>query len=288
MNYINHLSRFYARLNKETRLNANHISLYLALFQCWNSYRFQNPFPLWRQWVMKVSGIGAKSTYGKCIRDLHRFGYIIYSQALHRFHYPKVSIVHLAGTPGVPELPFLDPAASSDTDGQDPGTGFDALPVPVLTALTANIDTAPVPDSDMLLLKIGTHPVPLLDHINKQSLNNINREREAHTQIPPSDRQQEMQTNTSRAAAAPSLDEVRLYFKDAGFPDEEASLFFSHYQANGWKQGGRIPIADWQAAACKWIGYDRKLRTISHAKFGKHNGTNHLHVQQDKDYSEPL
>ena len=286
MNYINHLSRFYARLNKETRLNANHISLYLALFQCWNSYRFENPFPLWRQWLMTVSGIGAKSTYGKCIRDLHRFGYIIYSQALNRFHFPKVSIVRLAGTPGVPELPFLDPAISNATDGQDPG----ALPVPVLPTLPVNISTAPVPDSDMLQLKIGTQPVPLLDHINKQSINNINNEREPPTQISSSDHQQEMQTNTSRAAApaVPSFDDVLQYFSQAGFPQSEASLFFNHYQANGWKQGGRTPITDWQAAACKWIGYDRKHRNHPFAKFGKYHGTEHLNVQQDKDYSEPL
>lgn len=282
MNYISHLNLFYARLHKETRLNANHISLYLALFQCWNSYRFENPFPIWRERVMLLSGIGAKSTYGKCIKELHRFGYIVFNQSLNRYHRPKVSIVRLAGTPGVPQLHLFNPRSDNDT-------GNDTLPVPALPTAPAKSGTGPVPDSDALLLKIGAASVPISGHINKQFINNVNSERGTHTQDPPLDSHQEMQTDVPRAAlAVPSLPEVLHYFKQAGFPETEASLFFNHYQANGWKQGGRIPITDWQAAAGKWMDYDKKIKTQSYAKPGKSNGTEHLHVQPNKDYSEPL
>lgn len=34
--------------------------------------------------------------------------------------------------------------------------------------------------------------------------------------------------------------------------NDEAATFFDHYEANGWKQGGRTPLKSWRAALRNW------------------------------------
>ena len=49
----------------------------------------------------------------------------------------------------------------------------------------------------------------------------------------------------------PSVDEVRQYMADQGFPDD-ADAFVDFYSANGWVQGRGKPIKDWKAAVRNW------------------------------------
>jgi hypothetical protein len=77
-NYIRHLSQVYLLISDDNNLNSTHISLYMALFQLWNLNRFNNPFFINRGDVMRLSKIGSKSTYHKCLRDLDKWKYIIY------------------------------------------------------------------------------------------------------------------------------------------------------------------------------------------------------------------
>jgi len=77
-NYIQHLNTFFAQVRKDDRLHANHISLYLAIFQVWNQYRFKNPFPILREEVISLCRIGSLNTYTRCLKDLHSWNYIIY------------------------------------------------------------------------------------------------------------------------------------------------------------------------------------------------------------------
>ncbi|NJO91804.1 MAG: hypothetical protein HC831_24660 [Chloroflexia bacterium] len=78
MNYIRHLSAFYAKATIDDRLNPTHISLYHALFQFWNMNRFENPISVTRTQVVKFSKIGSHHTLYKCLYDLHHWGYIEY------------------------------------------------------------------------------------------------------------------------------------------------------------------------------------------------------------------
>ena len=96
MNYIRHLNAFFFRhVKRDRRLNANHISLYMALFQCWNLNRFQNPFSITREAVMDICGIGSKNTYHKCLKELHQYGYIFYKPSINKFHKSTVHIVKI-------------------------------------------------------------------------------------------------------------------------------------------------------------------------------------------------
>jgi hypothetical protein len=79
MNYIKHLTGFFKKINNETNLNPTHISLYLALFQCWNVNRFKNPTGISREEIMKGSKINSKATYHKCMKELELLGFMEYN-----------------------------------------------------------------------------------------------------------------------------------------------------------------------------------------------------------------
>jgi hypothetical protein len=66
--------------------------MYLALFLIWNHNRFQNPLSINRSEVMKISKIGARATYHKCMTELHQWGYLKYVPS----HNPlKGSLIYL-------------------------------------------------------------------------------------------------------------------------------------------------------------------------------------------------
>lgn len=77
-NYIKHLTEVFQIISDDTNLNPTHVSLYIALFQFWNLNRFKNPFYIHRDDVMKLSKIGSKTTYHRCLRDLDTWKYIVY------------------------------------------------------------------------------------------------------------------------------------------------------------------------------------------------------------------
>jgi hypothetical protein len=78
MNYIKQLTAVIMRFTEDDRLNTAHVSLYLALFQLWNMNRFRNPISLNRMDVMKISKIGSRTTYHRCMKELDYWGYLHY------------------------------------------------------------------------------------------------------------------------------------------------------------------------------------------------------------------
>ncbi len=89
-NYILHLTSTMEKFTLDDRLNPSHISMYLALFQYWNLSRFSNPISINREEIMKLSKIGSKSTYHKCIRQLHLWDYLEYLPSHNPFKGSKV------------------------------------------------------------------------------------------------------------------------------------------------------------------------------------------------------
>jgi hypothetical protein len=78
MNYIAHLTAVMERIAQDDRLNPSHVSLYLALFQFWNMNRFKNTISIHREDTMRLSKIGSKNTYHKCISELSEWGFFLY------------------------------------------------------------------------------------------------------------------------------------------------------------------------------------------------------------------
>lgn len=141
MNYIHHLNNFYLQLDKDERLKALHISLYMALFQCWNYNHFPLVFNITRTRLMQTSRIGNKNT-------------IRYYPSLHIGHLAKVTII-----------PFMDNKSG----------------VPVLTSPGTNTGTAPVPVLTATGTKNGTTTMSKVVPIIKQLINNENNVCVAHT-----------------------------------------------------------------------------------------------------------
>ena len=93
VNYIKHLNAVFLLFSKDNRLNPTHISLYMALFQLWNTNRFPREFFINRSEVMQLSKIGSKSTYHRCIKELHHWSYIIYSPSHNPYKGSKINIL---------------------------------------------------------------------------------------------------------------------------------------------------------------------------------------------------
>jgi hypothetical protein len=75
---VKELTRFYEAIREDSRIAPSHISVYMALFECWNQNDFQNPVSIRRQQIMESAKISGLATYHRCIRELHEYGYIDY------------------------------------------------------------------------------------------------------------------------------------------------------------------------------------------------------------------
>lgn len=76
-------SKWIRRMATDGRMLATHVSLFTALFVCWQRNEFSSPFAVNRRELMKLSKIASIATYHKCIKELDRFGYIRYQPSYH-------------------------------------------------------------------------------------------------------------------------------------------------------------------------------------------------------------
>ena len=83
-NFIKHQELFYEIVKSVDVINCAQISLYQALFRCWNFNYFINPVQFPRDQIMGMAGIRSKSVYYKVIRELEGMDLIRY--------YPSKSI----------------------------------------------------------------------------------------------------------------------------------------------------------------------------------------------------
>ena len=72
------LSSFYETVITDQRIGATHISIYIALLFDYSTNRYQNPVKVERHLIMTRARIRSRTTYDKCIHDLHNYGYIDY------------------------------------------------------------------------------------------------------------------------------------------------------------------------------------------------------------------
>ena len=71
------------QIGQDSRMLASHVSLFTALFSCYQQNGFRNPFPITRKTVMGFSKIASIATYHKCMKDLDAYGYIKYHPSYH-------------------------------------------------------------------------------------------------------------------------------------------------------------------------------------------------------------
>lgn len=102
VNYIAHLNAFFMTIAKDSRLNPTHISLYMALFNLWNINRFPEELIIIRDEVMKLSKIGSKSTYHRCLKQLDTWKYLRYFPSHNSFKGSRISLFIFGTTTGQP------------------------------------------------------------------------------------------------------------------------------------------------------------------------------------------
>ncbi|MGE0932163.1 hypothetical protein ACOXY6_14980 [Cytophagales bacterium EPR-FJ-38] len=108
MNYIKLLNAAFEKFYFDDRLNPTHISLYMALFQEWNSCRFMDEFYVNRRDVMRCAKIGSKSTYHRCIVELDSWQYLSYFPSNNPYKGSKIKMA-IIGTSDEPLVGQYNP-----------------------------------------------------------------------------------------------------------------------------------------------------------------------------------
>ncbi len=268
MNYILQLSGFFQRVEADNRLNPTHVSLYMAIFQYWNSGRFQNPVSISRQELMRISKISAKATYHKCIKDLHNFGYVQYLPSFNPF---KGSLVYLFDMQSSAKL-------VSTHDHTNIETSIEQALAPYINKeniLNLNIENENTQPKNDIVLKVSKNRVKVVE-INGEKVDSKNSPEKSTPIIQPK--------NTFQ----PTIEKIREFFMAQNSNEVEAQKFFNHYQSNGWKVGGKAPMKDWQAAAGNWLLNIPKFTPQLQYAVQKQPTPGNLNVTIGKNYSEPL
>ncbi len=260
MNYIRHLNAFFGVVRHDNRLTTSHISLYMALFQYWNFNRFQNPFTVYRNDIMRLSKIGSKNTYHKCMKELHQARYIFHHPSATKYQPVKISMMMLdkaaQKNPEQLELFVVNAAAA--------GKSTEAFVSPKKKT-NANTEYGTQPVSNMTPTSLNNEPEAISNpgHLIKHTNNKQERSTPAHQIFARNGKIQEaINTPPFREPKAgqanelngrPKLVEIERFFREKKYAVSEARKFYNHYKAIGWKIQGKIPIEDWKALAEKWM-----------------------------------
>ena len=275
MNYIKHLTGFFEKVVIDKALNPTHVSLYMALFQFWNCNRFKNPISINRDEVMRISKISSKATYHKCLKNLHSLGYINYEPSYNPFKGSHVILFNFSED--------LKPLPKSERKPKNEPL-IELVSEQALNKSCTSIETgteqAVVPSINYINNTniLNDKNVSNLEKLTKnfEEINNLDLKNENSKEEKSSAKKEEK--------LQPSIEEVKTYFQENNFPEQEAQKFFNYFKSVGWLVGGKTPMVDWQAAAQNWMINAPKF--ISNAE--QPNRAKQLNTTTDKDYSEPL
>lgn len=255
MNYIKLLHAAFSTFYFDDRLNPTHISLYMALFQEWNSSRFAATFHVNRNDLMCMSKIGSKSTYHRCITELHEWNYLSYAPSNNPYKGSKISMaVMLTKEEQASDgySPILEQLAEQYYPGSAPVQ-------PQNHPMTAPEVSQDNPKNGQAVVSTKNTNKPI-NHIQQ-----------------PKDRQTVLQ-----------------FFIEKGFDTEEGTKYYDHYNARDWKTGDGSPINDWRALANHWMNRAKLFTAEREAEPKKafqatrlpHG--DHLRTTKSKDYGQPL
>ena len=304
MNYIKHLTGFFNKINNENAINPTHISLYLALFQCWNVNRFKNPTGISREEIMKASKINSKATYHKCMKELEALGFMEYMPTYNPHSCSNVIMVNFSDE--LKNRPKFEPLTSSKNK-----------PVKNLThskneqvieqvnydnSLKSNnlksnknskLNFEPVQKTTRLKNEQHIEQVDEQVYIdnNKTYTNTINKDIKTKSEISNSallEIQEEEKScakkeETNNNGITPSIEMIMEYFAFKESSETEANKFFNYYSSIGWLVGGKTKMKDWKASARNWIMNQNKFQPKSNTP-----QPNHLQTSNYKNYAEPL
>src|SRR5690554_4691426 len=275
VNYIHHMENTLVKFGNDQRVTPWHISLYLALFQIWNGTRFKKEISIHRSELMNLSKIGSANTYSKCLRQLSEWNYIKYTPSKSRFIASKVHMYRFDTTP--------DTTSNTTRD-----TSSDTSSVPLVRPYTNSIKHI-INNNKQYKTKEGEEKKPSPHPSQNKNDESSFRKNEFHSSkkagkddLQSSDSSKKTKT-TKKKFSPPDLKEVKTFFHENKSSYQVAEMFFNHFESNGWKVGGKAPMKNWNAAARNWIMRDEKYQAQNRSP-----AQQRLHVNENKDYSEPL
>jgi hypothetical protein len=297
MNYIKHLTGFFNKIADENKLNPTHISLYLALFQCWNVNRFKNPTGISREEIMKASKINSNATYHKCMKELQTLGFIEYLPTFNPHSSSNVNMIN-----------FSEEAKTKPK--HEPLTYSNNEPVQKTTLSKNNKAIEQVNEQAYIYnnkqtylnninIDIGTNSnflenEKLIFEENKEEKSSAKKEEMLLAFADTKKNQTENGRQKSSAkkeerkvmnSILPSLELTIEYFMFQSSTEIEANKFFNYYSSTGWLVGGKTKMRDWKAAARNWIMNQDKFKIKTPiAQLMPHN----LNIANNKNYAEPL
>ena len=250
---------------------------------------------------MRISKISSKATYHKCLKNLHSLGYINYQPSYNPFRGSHVILFNfsedLKPLPKSERKPKNEPlfeqvneqALNKSCTSSE--TGTEQAVVPSINYIN---NTNILNDKNVSNLEKLTKN---FEEINNSDLKNEDEEKEKSsakkemfsTFADTDEKQTEKSRQkefivTSSIVEKPTIENVKSYFQENDFPEQEAQKFFNYFKSVGWLVGGKTPMVDWQAAAQNWMINAPKF--ISNAE--QPNRAKQLNTTTDKDYSEPL
>jgi len=307
MNYIKHLSGFFEKVVLDYDFNPTHISLYIAIFQVWNQNRFVNPISISRDELMRISKISSKATYHKCIKDLVKNGYIIYSPSYNPYKSSMVEILELDF--------YTKPITRKEAKKLKNEQVIEQVDEPVLNQHCTSNDTS---TEQVYIYTNNINNTNSLNDINSESqkIEKLNfqpgfkndfvipraaegpkkklREKKRYNpdvdiQSVSSRARHPERSRVTRNEGPPDIEEVKNYFQEKNCAPEEAERFFNYYASKGWLVGGKSKMKDWRASCNHWIlNIERFNPKPRHAESAAGPKPNHLHTTNQKDYNEPL
>ena len=250
MNYIKLLNAAFEKFYFDDRLNPTHISLYMALFQEWNSSRFADEFYVNRRDLMMASKIGSKSTYHRCVTELDSWNYLFYFPSNNPYKGSKIKMA-IIGTTDEPDMGRYNPTLEHLAERYHP----------ILEPVTGRY-----------------HP------INGQVMN---QHRPTGGQALVSNTNNTKQENYTKQPKGKQA--VILFFEENGFDADEGKKFFEHYETRNWQTGDGKEIRDWRAVAINWMDrteiFDEENKPN---KKQPSQIKDNLRTTKNKDYGQPL
>ncbi|PHQ27670.1 hypothetical protein [Leeuwenhoekiella nanhaiensis] len=250
MNYIKLLNAAFEKFYFDDRLNPTHISLYMALFQEWNSSRFMDEFYVNRRELMRVAKIGSKSTYHRCITELDAWLYLSYFPSNNPYKGSKIKMA-IIGTSDEPVVGQYNPTLEQLAEQYHP------------------------------------RGVPLEGHHHPKNGQVVNQHRPIDGQALVSNTNNIKQENSIKQPKGRQA--VVLFFEEKGFDADEAKKFYEHYADREWKTSDGKPIRDWRSLATNWMDRTELFEEENKPnKKQASQIKDNLRTTKNKDYGQPL
>ena len=249
VNYFEHIKRFDTIIDYYPKMTASHVSLYYALFNLWNKSMFKPVIYISRQFVMKKSKIGSRTTYYKCMQDLEEWKFLKYHPALNGITQSRVQMAVFTDE----YVDNIENITSTDAEMHYfiPSTCPKSLQA--RDSACSNLIQVHEQAQTKIDTSTGTH---------NRHITNTSKTKELETCSSPSQIINNLDFNSidkrkkvalKKERETPELHEVKAYFAAQDKTDVEAAKFFYYYEASNWIGSNKNPITNWRALAEKWM-----------------------------------